>query len=149
MPELTIELVPRTCWYSNVRSEVSRKDWETCKDYVKARSGSRCEICGGRGSRYPVDCHEVWQYDDQTHVQTLLDLIALCPACHEVKHIGRAFAVGNGPRAIGHLMRVNYMSADQAEAYIKLAFAVFDERSEHAWALDISFLERELGIVPS
>lgn len=145
MSRLEVELVPRTAFWSNVRSNVTRAQWEKCKQFVKERSGSRCEICGGRGSRYPVDCHEVWDYDDDTGVQTLVGLLALCPACHEVKHLGRTIGVGNGDRAIAHLRRVNGWSEEHAERYCMVAFEIWRIRSQMTWALDISYLST-LGI---
>lgn len=48
------------------------------------------KVCGGRGEKWPVECHEMWQYDDKNHVQKLAGLIALCPDYHKVKHIGYA-----------------------------------------------------------
>jgi len=38
---------------------------------VPAEAGDRCDICGGRGRRWPVECHEVRDYDDQRKVQRL------------------------------------------------------------------------------
>lgn len=138
---LTVALVPRTCWWSNVRTNVPRRDWERCKNYVKNRSEERCEICGGVGRKHPVECHEIWQYDDLQHIQTLVDLIALCPACHSVKHIGRMFAIGHAPEAIIHLMKVNNWPLHLAERHIADALSQWEERSRHQWQLDVSFLE--------
>jgi hypothetical protein len=142
---LSIELVPSTAWWSNVRSNVSRADWEKCKRFVRARSGDRCEVCGGRGRRWPVECHEIWHYDDENEIQTLVGLIALCPSCHEVKHIGRAMAMGNLERAIDHLCRVNGWQPEHAGTYIEVQLEIHALRSTHQWKLDISFLET-LGI---
>lgn len=144
-PRLTVELVPRTCWYSNVRSEVSAADWEKCKRFVRERSGSQCEICGGRGRKWPVECHETWTYCHDTLVQTLTGLIALCPDCHSVKHIGRAEAVGRLPQAMKHLATVNGWTMSETQTYLEYAFAVWDARSQVDWDLDISFLH-SLGI---
>ena len=144
---LSIELVPRTAWWSNVRSNVTRAEWEKCKRMVRARSGDRCEICGGRGRRWPVECHEVWDYDDDRQVQTLVDLIALCPSCHECKHIGRAEETGNGPRAWDHLMKVNGWSRERTMTYRDLVFKIWAIRSTTTWELDVSFLSL-LGIEP-
>jgi hypothetical protein len=58
--------------------------------------GSRCEICGGRGPEHPVECHERWRYNDLIRTQTLVRMIALCPACHQVKHVGLANVRGKG-----------------------------------------------------
>lgn len=144
-----MELVPSTCWFSNVRSEVSRAQWEKCKTLVRERSGDRCEICGGVGKKWPVEAHEKWHYDDQTHVQTLRGLIALCPLCHNVKHLG--LTMRRGPkaliRAITHLSEVNQWDEATVMAYVHQAFYVQEQRSLHSWTLDISYLQ-EAGLVP-
>lgn len=140
---LEIELVPKTCWWSNVRSNITPSEWEKCKRFVKERSGDRCEICGGKGARWPVECHEIWDYTlegPNLHIQRLVGLEALCPRCHEVKHIGRAIATGNGPRAIEHLARVNGISLEDSEEHAMEAYYVWEERSKHPWKLDVSFL---------
>src|SRR5207302_1396445 len=80
---LTVELVPSSCWYTNVRSHVPKTVWDRLRRQVAAEAGNRCEICGGRGRRWPVECHEVWEYDDDEKIQRLQRLVALCPACHE------------------------------------------------------------------
>ncbi len=143
-PRLTIELVPKGQWGANLRSALPRKEWDRLrKDSYKA-AGYRCEICGGKGRRHPVECHERWEYDDTTRVQKLVGLISLCPSCHEVKHIGRAGAVGRMEQAVAHLMKVNGWGADQAVDYIEEAFRVWAERSQAGgWTLDLSWLETE------
>lgn len=144
---LRVELVPRTCWYSNVRSNVSAAEWNICKRLVRDRSGDRCEICGGRGRRWPVECHEVWEYDvdGEVPVQRLLGLVALCPACHEVKHIGRAEAIGRLRPAKAHLKHVNGWTEQEVDHHLDWAFAVWDARSALDWKLDISYLTDVLG----
>lgn len=144
-PRLTVELVPRTAWYSNVRSEVTAAQWEVCKAYTREKSGGKCEVCGGRGPRWPTEAHEIWHYDHERLVQSLVDIVALCPACHEAKHIGRAEAVGRLPQAMAHLSRVNGWNDIRTNLYLERAFAVWDARSQVDWDLDISFL-RTLGI---
>lgn len=148
-PRLTIELVPRTCWFSNVRSEVSQDDWDRLRFDVYTQARNRCEVCGGRGPRHPVECHEIWHYDDQHHIQQLLGLIALCPLCHSVKHYGLAAARGVEESAFNHLARVNKWGTEQAVWYISEQFTVWRERSEHNWHLDITWLEqRGISVAP-
>ncbi|MGA2930406.1 MAG: hypothetical protein ABSG43_31375, partial [Solirubrobacteraceae bacterium] len=62
------------------------------------------------------------------------------PACHECKHMGHANVTGNGARARRHLAEVNGWTASQVEKHLELAFAVWQQRSEHEWRLDISAL---------
>ncbi len=139
---LTIELVPQTCWFSNVRSEVSPAEWDRLRKAVSHEAGNRCQICGGRGPKWPVECHEIWGYDDECHIQTLRGLLALCPACHEVKHMGLANIRGRGRIAMQHLAKVNGWTAPEAECYIAEQFAVWQRRSGFQWTLDMTWLEQ-------
>lgn len=139
---LTIELVPKTSWYQNVRSHVSKEEWDKLKRLTFSRAGYRCEICGGRGRRWPVECHEIFVYNDEQHIQKLAGLLALCPACHEVKHIGLAGLRGKANQAKAHLAKVNNWSLEDAELYIEGCFELWHRRSSHGWQLDLSYLER-------
>ena len=143
---LTVELVPSTCWYTNVRSNVSKAVWDRLRRHVAADAGQRCEICRGRGRRWPVECHEVWHYDDATKVQRLDRLVALCPACHEVKHSGLASKRGRLEAVIDHLADVNGWSPDDAALYLEVAFEQWARRSRHQWTLDISTLRTRYGL---
>ena len=89
-PLLTVELVPHTCWFSNVRDHVDKETWNRLRQATYQKAGYVCEICGGRGSEWPVECHEIWHYDDKRHTQTLVGLMALCPSCHAVYRLIRA-----------------------------------------------------------
>lgn len=143
-PRLTFELVPETAWWSNVRSQVSTSDWEKCKKYTRDKSGSRCEICGGRGSRWPTEAHEIWAYDDERQVQTLVGLIALCPTCHKAKHIGRTQAVGS-PAEIAwvyaHIKKVNNWTDENLLNALDNAYAIWSIRSSWDWHLDVRWLQ--------
>jgi hypothetical protein len=147
-PILTIELVPQTCWFSNVRDQVSPRDWDRIRSQVYEKAGRRCEICGGRGPRHPVECHEVWEYDEAAGIQRLVRMIALCPACHEVKHIGLAGVRGRADLAREHLAKVNGWSPEVADRYVQEAFAMWRLRSGRSWSLDVSSLAA-YGIDPA
>ena len=79
--KLTIELVPKTCWFSNVRDHVSVAQWDTIRKQVYVKANYFCQICGSRGTKWPVECHEVWDYDDKKHIheRTLLS-VTVCYA---------------------------------------------------------------------
>lgn len=142
MEQLTIELVPRTSWFNNVRSHVTKKQWDVLRNDCYVKAHNKCEICGKRGEEWPVECHEVWEYNDKKHIQKLIRLIALCPACHEVKHIGLAELKGNLDRAIFHLRFVNKITLSEAKQLIKDAFIKWNQRSEQEWKVDISYLDK-------
>ena len=76
----------------------------------------------------------------------LKGLIALCPACHEVKHIGYASTRGRLGVATVHLAKVNGITLPEAQEYVKAIWRVWQERSRYEWKLDVSWLG-QYGIV--
>jgi hypothetical protein len=142
MPKLTIELVPATQWGDNLRSHLAPSQWDNLRRACYTRADNKCECCGGVGKKHPVECHEIWDYNDSARIQTLIGLVSLCPACHQVKHIGRALATGNGARAMTHLMSVNKWPEELAEAYVVRQFEIHDLRSRFEWTIDLAWLEQ-------
>ena len=140
--KLTIELVPKTAWFTNLRSLVSKEQWDKIRNQVYWKAGYKCEVCGGKGRKWPVECHEIWQYDDDNNVQTLIGLIALCPSCHKVKHAGLAKIQGDEELVIEQLMKVNEMTKKEAMTYIEEAFEVWRQRSVSQWEVDITKLQQ-------
>jgi len=53
--ELTIELVPKTCWYTNLRSELPKSKWDKLRKKSYQEADYKCQICGGKGNRHPVE----------------------------------------------------------------------------------------------
>lgn len=139
---LTIELVPSSCWFSNVRDCVDKQTWNFLRRTTYKKANYRCEICNGRGDKWPVECHEIWNYDDEKYIQTLKGLTALCPTCHQVKHIGLAQLQGHGKQAIAHLTKVNGWTKEQTDTYLKTVWDIWEQRSCHSWSLDLSWLNR-------
>lgn len=140
--KLTIELVPRSAWYKNLRTHVGAAKWKTIATRVYQQANHKCEVCGGKGNKWPVEAHEVWIFENNKII--LERMIALCPSCHEVKHIGLASIKGRLEVAKKHLMKVNDMTNDEADDYIMEAFELFEERSKHKWDLDISSISQYL-----
>jgi len=139
--KLQIELVPQSCWMSNLRSSVSRKEWDTLRRQVSQKAHNLCEICGGKGLKHPVECHEVWAYDEITKIQSLASLQALCPFCHEVKHFGFAASRGNRQRALERFMKINKINENIAEEIIAAVYAQWKYRSTLEWILNTDLLK--------
>lgn len=143
--KLTIELVPKTSWYTNVRSNVSKSQWDILRNICYDRANHVCEICGDTGTnqgyKHKVECHEIWTYDDKAKSQTLTGLIALCPYCHKCKHPGLAQINNEINIVINQLIKVNDMSKENAIQYLTEAFDTWKKRSEHNWSLDISLID--------
>ena len=139
--KLTFELVPDSCWYSNLRSMLSKAQWDVVRKEAYSRADGRCMICNRPVTR--LEAHERWSYDEKNCVQKLEDVIAVCHACHSVIHIGRTQLIGEEDKAIKHFMRVNGCSyAD----YIK---ALGEANTDHIrrnkvaeWKLDLTYLKK-------
>jgi hypothetical protein len=144
---LTIELVPATSWGNNIRAVMTAKQWNALSGIVCNRAYNVCEICGGVGPKHPVECHEIWEYNDRKQIQRLAGMIALCPDCHMVKHIGYARVQGKYDQAAKHFRKVNGLKKIEAEETIKTAFQRWRDRSKQDWTLDLSHLKR-YGIDP-
>ena len=142
--KLTIELVPKSSWYSNVRSNVTELEWNRIKQHVNKAAGYRCEICGGRGKKWPTECHEIFSYDDFLSIQKLEKIVALCPPCHHVKHIGLAQIKGYFDHAVRHFCKVNEVGREEALTYIDDQFALWRRRSRQQWKLNLKYLNQFL-----
>lgn len=143
--KLTIELVPKTCWCSNLRDHLSKEEWDVVKKYTSKKAEYKCEICSGKGDKWPVECHEIWLYDDKNKIQTLERTIALCPSCHEVKHFGLASINGRAEQALQHFMIVNNSTLEKSLKYIEKCFNTYEKRSNHQWSLNIDWLNTTFG----
>jgi hypothetical protein len=127
---------------NNVRKVLTPAQWKVLSKTVYDAAYSLCQICGGVGPKHPVECHEIWHYNDKTLVRTLIGMISLCPDCHMVKHFGLATIQGKQDRALAHLMKVNGLKKREAEEYIVQAFETWNKRSKKQWTLDLSLLEQ-------
>ncbi len=138
--KLDFELVPDSCWYSNLRSALPAGAWDIIRKKAYARAGGKCMICGAQTTR--LEAHEQWEYDDEKGVQRLNNIIAVCRACHEVIHIGRTTLMGREREASGHYMKVNGVSYAEYRRALGEANAVHRERSKREWQLDVSLLPK-------
>lgn len=142
-PKLEIELVPRSAFYNNLRSILEKEDWDILRRLIYKKANYKCQICGRGGE---IHCHEVWIYEeiwaddvpDPFHIQKLSFCQALCPRCHEAKHIGLAQLRGYGERATETLKRVNEWDDKEVEAYKYQKFQEWGQRSEVSWKIDIN-----------
>lgn len=142
--KLTIELVPTTSWYNNVRSNVSKEKWNIIRTKSYKKANYKCEICNGKGDDHPVECHEIWDYNDEKNIQKLIGFISLCPNCHKTKHIGLSMLYKQEDIAIEQLMKVNNMTEEEALEYIDKSFEIWHERSNKKWKIEISYIDKYL-----
>ena len=141
--KLTIELVPRTSWYDNLRKCISKSDWNKIRGKTCAEYGHRCGICGVEGR---LNCHEIWQYDDKRHIQRLIGFIALCDMCHHVKHLGLSEILASEgnldyEKVVEHFIKVNKCNRKSFEQHRKRSLDEWRKRSKHEWHVDLGKYE--------
>jgi len=150
MGKLTIELIPKTLFYSNVRTLLPKKYWDLIRNESYEKANHRCEICGdtgkNQGYKHDVECHEIWEYDDVKRVQKLTGLVSLCPKCHQVKHFGRTSAIGKQAEAFKHMEKVNNWDHRECVKHLKDAMSEWLERSKYQWFIDLKYLTEKHDI---
>ena len=137
--KLEIELVPSTVWFSSLYQLLPREVWNRIRNEIIADRGRQCQICGE--TEGVMNLHEIWQYDDENHIQNLEGFILLCRMCHNVKHIGLTGILArkgklNYDDVVEHFCKVNNCSRKDFENHEKDAFESWRERSKHEWKQD-------------
>ncbi|MDA8209619.1 MAG: DUF5710 domain-containing protein [Actinomycetota bacterium] len=141
---LYIDLVPSSCWFTNVRSSVTKREWDRIRRMVYKRANHECEICGAApamDNRVVPEAHERFSYDEWSGVQKLERLICLCRDCHTASHFGLATIQGKAEQAEAHMRKVNHWSAKEFEDHMNEAGTRWSNRSKRTWILDLSILE--------
>ena len=147
---LTVELIPKTVFFSNVRTVLPKKYWDVIRKESYARANHKCEICYNKGKdqgfNHDLECHEIWDFNNETRVQKLVSVTSLCPICHQVKHFGRTSAIGKQAQAFKQLETVNGWSHKQCLDHLKEIMIEWLDRSKYKWRLDLSILNELFNI---
>jgi hypothetical protein len=135
---LEIELVPAPLWGINMRKALTTTQWDNLRHKVYADHNHRCAICGADGQ---MNCHELWSYDDDAHIQRLDGFTSLCSLCHHIKHIGHANILASQGKldfeqVVEHYMRVNHCTRAEFERHRTAAYDQWSERGRYDWTTD-------------
>lgn len=144
-PFLYIDLVPSNTWFKNLRSILKKDEWDSIRRYIYKRANNKCEICGQRGSKHPVEAHERWNFNEDTGTQLLVGVQALCPSCHEATHFGLAGARGQAFKAKQHIIQTNKWTNEEFEAHYKEAVNKWQYRNKRNWILNACFIIEAFG----
>jgi len=139
-----LELLPATCVFSNLRTELSSDEWHLLEDKLCKGENKVCAACGYRDYKKSLRLFVDWTYEDENHIQRLRSLIPLCQTCYDVRRISNFDDISNN--LIEHLAKLNDFSLEKAEAYLEACIAKKKERSKHPWKPDVSYLKRHFGI---
>ena len=141
--KLNFELVPDGCWYSNLRTHLKKSVWDLLRKDAYSRAGGKCMICSRPTKR--LEAHEKWDYNEKTCVQSLVDIIAVCHACHSVIHIGRTQLMGEEDKAIKHFTMVNKCSYADYRKALGQANIDHQRRNKIEWQLDVTKIADIIG----
>lgn len=127
--KLTPLLLPSSTWGVNLRNLLGKK-WHPLARQIYKRDSYKCRLCGGKGHRHPVECHEEWQLNEKERTLTLVGFISLCPKCHMVQHAGFHFSQGRGNTVLNHLRLVNGITLVEAQKIIQKAHEDWAKREK-------------------
>jgi hypothetical protein len=143
----TFDLLPQSTHYSNVRSNVTRSQWDKIRKEVYAESDHKCKWCRdtgfNQGRKHAVEAHELFHFDESTQTQTLTEIVALCPRCHSTQHIGLANIRGTIEDVFKHFMKVTRKTSVEAILILDKTterFKVLNQIKE--WKLDLTYLKK-------
>lgn len=144
--KISFDLVPATCWHSNLRSVLKKEEWDRLKKFVYKDCSYRCDICFGKfgkiqDKKHSVEAHELWSYDDVNKIQKLDRIMCLCPDCHLSHHIGFANTINKKRECYAHIKSVYSLNDYELRETVSKAFKTFEDRSNYDWIADISWLE--------
>lgn len=125
---LTIELMPKGAWGRDLSKTLPKKDWDKLRKYCYEKANYCCEICGAKDDN--LHAHEEWDFDLKEKTQTLKNIVALCSACHGVKHFRNSERIGYGENARKHFMRVNKCSELVFAGHLAQAEMLFEKRND-------------------
>jgi hypothetical protein len=149
-PCILPRLVPQPLWYLNLRSLLEKSEWDDLRKKVYKKANYRCTICGCQGDKWPVECDEIWSYEDnhsETHSMVhFAGLQALCPGCHQICHFGKTMATGAGETAMARMMFLNNWTHEEAQKTVDHAFKEWEARSSKQWLLNTDILENDYGV---
>lgn len=142
MFKLQIELIPKTCWDKNLRSVLKQSDWDKIRKAVYEKENMTCHTCDTKVKL--LNAHEVWEFNEDTHTQKLIDIIGVCTVCHNSIHYGRSQMLGFGEDAIKQFMYVNDCDIIDFQNAALEAKLDYDRRSKiNDWTLDLSYIESQ------
>ena len=143
-PYLLPEMLPISTWQANVRHALNQEVWDRMRRHAYKAAGNRCEICGAAGIQ--LEAHEAWKWvintKEQTGIQKLDKIMALCPLCHKAHHMGFAERMGVYDKVLAHLKKINGWD----DKHLKLALIqgkeTWDTRNKLNWKVDLSWLHK-------
>jgi len=141
--ELFIDLIPRSCWFTNVRTSIKPSSWNILRKHIYERVNYICECCGcdTKITKLKLEAHERWDYNIDTKTQKLIRFVALCKMCHLTTHYGNARRIGYGEQAKTHIMNLRNFNETEFNGHYGTSIEVWEERNKYNWNLDLELIK--------
>jgi hypothetical protein len=129
-------LIPKPLWGINAHSLIGGSAWQRMRRDTFLRDKHCCVICQQQG---PLECHEVFLYDDATGTAVLTKLESRCAECHSFNHLGRLRKVDpqGFKRALVCIGRINDIGSEEVILLVKNAFSLHKNRTR-PWQLKVT-----------
>ena len=139
--KLKIDLIPESSWCKNLRNHIGQTKWNKIGIESCERVKGLCEICGATETRR-LDCHEIFEYDEETKIQKLTGFMSLCRKCHQVIHFENTrlrATEGNFELEpfIEHFMKVNNCDRKTFDEHRTKALDIWRKRNKVEWSVDL------------
>lgn len=138
--KLRFEMIPENMWYCNLRHILKQKEWDIIRKDAYKRFNYKCGCCNRKVKR--LEAHELWNYDESTETQTLIDVVALCKICHLTIHIGQAGLLGKTNECFANYCKINNCTKMQCIEDYNNAFILWEKRNKISWKLNIDWIKK-------
>jgi hypothetical protein len=137
-PRLRLEpiLIPRPLWGVNAHTLVSEECWQKIRRDTFLRDQNRCVICE---QQKPLECHEIFSFDDDHGVAVLVRMESRCADCHACNHLGRLQKRNPAAfkRALKYIGTINRIAPPEVVRLAKEAFRVHKTRTR-PWDMKVA-----------
>lgn len=152
--KIQIEVMPAKCTGRNLHSGgiISAVKWSEISTQV--RSYGVCQCCGEKRLQEELHAHETWEFDKDTMVQKLVNIICVCKKCHASIHYNfrlsnKSFRDRDAFLAKAHYMEVNNCSERDFEKDLNRALGQYRVWNQilGEWSMDISYIIRNKYLI--
>jgi hypothetical protein len=146
-PKLMPHLVPKPLWGKSAAQLFkgkARAVWKRIRSNALQVALGVCQVCSDPVPESDLNCHELWDYDDDRGTATLVGLRMQCRKCDCAVHMGRAEKQGFLDVAIAQLYKVNGVGELEAMKLYRRARGIWSQRNKKQWRIVVaeSLLER-------
>lgn len=141
VPKLMPHLVPKPLWGKSAAQLFKGKGhgvWKRIRSDALQVAPNACQVCSEPGPDSTLNCHELWDYDDEHSTATLVGLRIQCRNCDCAVHMGRAEKHGFLDVAIAQLCKVNGITEPEAIRLYRRAKGVWSQRNKKQWRIVVA-----------